>query len=417
MRSPTFPGGGFRGPPSPSSLLAQGFANNGSPTLGNDSRNDDFAPSPISHDNHDVGYGRPPPRGSGGFGGPQDGGRRAFSAGAMAPPLRKASALSARGDFNSQPVSNSSSSTSLNGPPSGFGQHQEHYLQPKQNGGGFQLGQIVNSQAQSSYPNSFNHNNGQPNGHFGYQNDPLAIPSHPIELQRSTSSLSDQSLHSSSFRPSASYPDSPLPPPSAGRYNQPTSRRTDPGSSRDLLSPGGSSNGSIHRSRSADGLRQGHYRLPSTTMLLEGDRSSTSAPGSTYGDHQPLRQLGNPRNEYEDSPPPSPMDKQPEITSIIAQMRCKAFLQQNHAQWKSLGTAKLKLFLSSPSGVKQLVVESDRSDKKVFVSTIVLTDGVERVGKTGVAIELSDRGSRTGIVYMLQVCAFLTGFLGSCGGS
>ena len=37
------------------------------------------------------------------------------------------------------------------------------------------------------------------------------------------------------------------------------------------------------------------------------------------------------------------------------------------------------------------------------MSTIVLTDGVERVGKTGVAIELSNRGARTGIIYMLQV--------------
>ena len=33
----------------------------------------------------------------------------------------------------------------------------------------------------------------------------------------------------------------------------------------------------------------------------------------------------------------------------------------------------------------------------------MLTDGVERVGKTGVAIELSDRGHRTGVVYMIQL--------------
>ena len=39
----------------------------------------------------------------------------------------------------------------------------------------------------------------------------------------------------------------------------------------------------------------------------------------------------------------------------------------------------------------------------MLISTIVLTDGVERVGKTGVAIELSDRGHRTGVVYMLQL--------------
>ena len=34
----------------------------------------------------------------------------------------------------------------------------------------------------------------------------------------------------------------------------------------------------------------------------------------------------------------------------------------------------------------------------MLISTIGLSDGVERVGKTGVAIELSDQGARTGIV-------------------
>ena len=53
--------------------------------------------------------------------------------------------------------------------------------------------------------------------------------------------------------------------------------------------------------------------------------------------------------------------------------------------------------------MKQLVVEADDKAKTVLISTIVLTDGVERVGKTGVAVELSDRGARTGIVYMIQL--------------
>jgi 5-enolpyruvylshikimate-3-phosphate synthase len=84
-------------------------------------------------------------------------------------------------------------------------------------------------------------------------------------------------------------------------------------------------------------------------------------------------------------------------------MKCKVFLKQQHAQWKSLGSAKLKLYRQEPTNVKQLVVEADSSSAKVLISTIVLTDGVERVGKTGVAIELSDRGQRTGIVYMIQL--------------
>lgn len=88
---------------------------------------------------------------------------------------------------------------------------------------------------------------------------------------------------------------------------------------------------------------------------------------------------------------------------VSAQMKCKVFLQQQHAQWKSLGSGKLKLYCQDVTNIKQLVVEADDKNKTVLVSTIVLTDGVERVGKTGVAIELSDRGARTGVIYMIQL--------------
>jgi hypothetical protein len=84
-------------------------------------------------------------------------------------------------------------------------------------------------------------------------------------------------------------------------------------------------------------------------------------------------------------------------------MKCKVFLKQQHAQWKSLGAARLKLYRESPTNVKQLVVEAENKAKTILISTIVLTDGVERVGKTGVAVELSDKGARTGIVYMIQL--------------
>lgn len=110
----------------------------------------------------------------------------------------------------------------------------------------------------------------------------------------------------------------------------------------------------------------------------------------------------------EPSPPNSPVQETPQqvgpVTSTIsAQMKCKVFLQQQHAQWKSLGSAKLKLYRQDPTNIKQLVVEADNKDKSIMISTIVLTDGVERVGKTGVAIELSDKGQRTGIIYMIQL--------------
>ena len=107
------------------------------------------------------------------------------------------------------------------------------------------------------------------------------------------------------------------------------------------------------------------------------------------------------------SPPGSPVEESvptgPTTSTIAAQMKCKIFLQQQHAQWKSLGAAKLKLYLQQPTNVKQLVVEADNRAGAVLISTIVLTDGVERVGKTGVAVELSDKGTRTGIIYMIQL--------------
>ncbi len=108
------------------------------------------------------------------------------------------------------------------------------------------------------------------------------------------------------------------------------------------------------------------------------------------------------------SPPGSPVEEIPRqmgpVTSTVtAQMKCKVFLKQQHAQWKSLGSAKLRLYREDPTNIKQLVVEAEDKRKTALISTIVLTDGVERVGKTGVAIELSDKGLRTGVVYMIQL--------------
>jgi len=128
----------------------------------------------------------------------------------------------------------------------------------------------------------------------------------------------------------------------------------------------------------------------------------------------PSMQMGSRANSFAElpiqdlSPPTSPRTEPkpvgPVRSVVSAQMKCKVFHQQQHAQWKSLGTAKLTLYRQEPTNVKQLVVEADTRDKMILISTIVLTDGVERVGKTGVAIELSDAGgARTGIVYMIQL--------------
>ena len=163
--------------------------------------------------------------------------------------------------------------------------------------------------------------------------------------------------------------------------------------------------GGLHPPNRPFGQRNGStpsmYSLPSQ---LSGPPEPTLLPS------EQLKLAKTRAQQYDEpSPPTSPIEEAPQqalgptSTSITAQMKCKVFLQQQHAQWKSLGTARLKLYRESPTNVKQLVVEADDKKGNVLISTIVLPDGVERVGKTGVAVELSDRGRRSGIVYMLQL--------------
>ncbi|GAC71332.1 hypothetical protein PANT_2d00059 [Moesziomyces antarcticus T-34] len=168
-----------------------------------------------------------------------------------------------------------------------------------------------------------------------------------------------------------------------------------------------------YRRPSAPNLRQASHGSSGggrTSDEGEGGRSfirtrSVSSTGSTAPKlPSAMMKEGRDRSERgtDVSPPSSPVAKKqgPFRSTVSAQMRCKLFLKQGHAQWKSLGNARLKLFHILPDDIKQLVVENER---KTLISTIVLTDGVERVGKVGVAVELSDRGNRTGIIYMLQM--------------
>lgn len=331
----------------------------------------------------------------------RDGQRRAASAGpSVPPPPRKQSMYAGQGhqslsaktaapafaQLNDDFGRFTPSPSSANFPPSAYAPQNGNY--PPLQGGhypppppppnpNYAYANGGHSQQPSPINANFPSRSQSSSSQYTYPTPHFSAP-HSEPHHESDSSRSNGSNGSASGRTdrSSAYP----PPPGAQNPHR---------ASEGLLMP----SGSIHRSRSADGLSDNQYRAPSVAM---GDDRSASAPGSTCGD-------GGRYGRSDESPPPSPLDKPPEVTAVVAQMRCKAFLQQNHAQWKSLGTARLKLFVSTPSGTKQLVVDSDKSDKKTFVSTIVLTDGVERVGKTGVAIELSNRGSRTGIIYMLQV--------------
>ncbi|KAH9898007.1 hypothetical protein C8Q73DRAFT_788234 [Cubamyces lactineus] len=188
---------------------------------------------------------------------------------------------------------------------------------------------------------------------------------------RSLASQYDRSHQFASPPPMPGYPGD-LPPPRPGFLP-----RSDSSSSLPNMS-----SGSLH-------APQPRPLLPSAQMSMR----SVSTAGSFS-----IEEPSPPGSPVEESQPTGP------VTSVIsAQMKCKVFLKREHAQWKSLGSARLRLYREDPTNIKQLVVEADNKDKTVLISTIVLTDGVERVGKTGIAIELSDKGVRTGIVYMLQL--------------
>lgn len=145
---------------------------------------------------------------------------------------------------------------------------------------------------------------------------------------------------------------------------------------------------------------------------------STQSAFSTQSMPAPVEQIQTPSELFgalksNSAPPTAVEDEEDEVPEqpatltgpavITAQMKCKVFLQQGHGQWKSLGHGKLKLYVEKGRNVKQLVVESDKRKSSVLISTIVLTDGIERVARTGVAVEISDHGHRTGIIYMIQL--------------
>ncbi|KAG2350461.1 hypothetical protein BDR05DRAFT_921497 [Suillus weaverae] len=170
------------------------------------------------------------------------------------------------------------------------------------------------------------------------------------------------------------------------------------------------SSGRLHKSASSRSLRSQYDYAP-------GSDSISSVGSSNNASMRPIlpsQQISSRANSFTESnfhdhsPPTSPIEERKSLgpaRPTITEMKCRVFHQQQHAQWKSLGSAQLTLYRQQPTNVKQLVVEAGSKDKKnLLISTIVLTDGVERVGKTGVAIELSDaKGARTGIIYMIQL--------------
>ncbi|SNX84695.1 related to GEF1 protein [Melanopsichium pennsylvanicum] len=182
----------------------------------------------------------------------------------------------------------------------------------------------------------------------------------------------------------------PPPPPNSMGAREPLRRPSAPNLRQ-------ASHGSSNGDRTSDEAESGGRSFIRTRSVSSTGSTAPKLPSTMMKEGRDKSERGT-----DVSPPSSPVSKRqgPFRSTVSAQMRCKIFLKQSHAQWKSLGNARLKLYHILPDDVKQLVVENDR---KTLISTIVLTDGVERVGKVGVAVELSDDGNRTGIVYMLQM--------------
>ncbi|CAH7669778.1 hypothetical protein PPACK8108_LOCUS4421 [Phakopsora pachyrhizi] len=198
----------------------------------------------------------------------------------------------------------------------------------------------------------------------------------------------------------------PLPPSrsgAAGTNLQFLQDKREPGvlnsrSSDGMLTPMGSA--AIPRLASVEThVKDLQYRPPSSVLitnkqrLTQRDRSGQAVDYNSGG-------FGDDEDDVE-SLQGSPKEEAITESVLAATMKTKVFLKQAHSQWKSLGAAKLHVFIQNPGNLKQLVVGDNKG--KTIISTIVITDGVERVGRTGVAVDLSDKGARTGIVYMLQM--------------
>ncbi|EGG10635.1 uncharacterized protein MELLADRAFT_115506 [Melampsora larici-populina 98AG31] len=153
--------------------------------------------------------------------------------------------------------------------------------------------------------------------------------------------------------------------------------------------------------RSPSSMTNNRSQSPSSASILPSQRSSQLSNPSSAQWSSPNFPAQD--DDFDDDDDDEKARAVPTQSVLAATMRTKVFLKQAHGQWKALGTAKLMVYVQTPGNSKQLVVEKEEKGGKTMISTMVLTDGVERVGRTGVAVDLSDNGRRTGIVYMLQL--------------
>lgn len=147
---------------------------------------------------------------------------------------------------------------------------------------------------------------------------------------------------------------------------------------------------------------QPHRSHSDEAYRVKGRNGNVSAERPHIPPNDTSHRMGEMFNEP-DSPVDDTQQTQAGPAIVAARLKCKVFLKHGHQQWKPLGPARLQLYIQQGTNIKQLVVEADSREKTMLISTIVLTDGVERVAKTGVAVEISDgQGKRAGLIYMLK---------------
>ena len=95
--------------------------------------------------------------------------------------------------------------------------------------------------------------------------------------------------------------------------------------------------------------------------------------------------------------------------TLVKDHKIKVFLRQEAGMWKNMGSAKVSISSSGKSGSaraanveKRVIVTAGKKDKDVVVDGTLTEHACERVGKTGVAVNLPDKAGKI-VVYMLQV--------------
>ncbi|CAG8594118.1 10666_t:CDS:10 [Acaulospora morrowiae] len=102
----------------------------------------------------------------------------------------------------------------------------------------------------------------------------------------------------------------------------------------------------------------------------------------------------------------SPLREKEAETISLMESKCRIFLKNDHAMWTNFGWGMMMVLLETPLNQKRIKIISDRQKKSKLVDAIIWEAGVEKVGKTGVAITINNIHGSYGaapIIYMIQM--------------